>query len=366
MRDQYFENAGFSSEDKANTAFQIVTAMRDVLNVALKSTLVPTYEKSLAYIKDISPQTYEAIVKHLPGKNDNELIRLFKEKAKFLLDSSDMNAFNAKAIELINEDIDKINEIIHNNVNARTSKSHKQKLMAALKHFESRVVTEHQLLNHDFYMANSSDFHLIDEEVDRKDYQLLNGNKLRVYLAHPNKVEHTLGVDMIYECYDLEKKLVRFVHLQYKTWKGQTLTFDLREMRQLERLKLHNCTSKCCEVPQIYASTDPYRLPYCSAFLRPTNKILPRSSKMKTMGDHIPLCKLNQLISTNDTISKAALQALSLSQTSFEEAFNKYLAGSRWMPIHDLEKYYEKRNLLELAGNVRLVAQEVSLSKNIF
>jgi hypothetical protein len=36
IEESFFENENFSEEEKANTAFQIVTAMRDVLNVELQ------------------------------------------------------------------------------------------------------------------------------------------------------------------------------------------------------------------------------------------------------------------------------------------------------------------------------------------
>lgn len=93
----------------------------------------------------------------------------------------------------------------------------KRQLNKALKSFQIRNLSEHEILIHDFSIGNRAGFKLIESEFDRKNYRLPNGHILRMYLAHPNKIEQVLGVDVIYEMYDLKLNLVRFAHLQYKT-----------------------------------------------------------------------------------------------------------------------------------------------------
>lgn len=370
LKEVFFENEAFTDEEKANTAFQVVTGMRDVLNVALKTTYVPTYETALAYINDISPDIYNSILTYLPDKNESDLAKRFREQAEASLDADDFREdeisekeINDVAVRMIIAEIDKCTDVIQQRTIAdkdvKANKTYKRQLNTALKSFLSRKLTEHELLAHDFTAINRAGFKLIDSEFDRKDYKMQNGNILRMYLAHPNKIEYVLGVDVIYECYDLRLNLVRFVNLQYKTWKALSLSFDEREDRQLNRLKQNTCDCKHCEVPIVYGSTSPYRFPYCSAFVRPTNKILPKGSKMKTMGDHIPLCKLNELRNNGSDILRRSIQDLSLTQPSFEEAFNKFHVGSRWMPIGDLEKFYQDRKLTDLVDNIRIIVQEI-------
>jgi len=374
LKEDYFENDNFTPEEKANTAFQIVTGMRDVLNMALKGNYVPTYEKALAYIKDISPNIHQAIIAHLPEKNESDLVKRFREEAQSELNSEEEEAsgleINDVAVRMINAAIDKCDNIIQSNKEAskdgRANKNYKRQLVAALKSFITRTLSEHELLIHDFTAEEKPSFELIDKEFDRKDYNLPDGKILRIYLAHPNKIEYTLGVDVIYECYDLTLRQVRFANLQYKTWKLLSLSFDEREEKQLNRLKTNNCDCKHCEVPTAYASTSPYRFPYCSAFVRPTNKILAKGSKMKTMGDHIPLCRLNQLRESGQPIEKYQVQNASLTQQSFEEAFNKYHVGSRWMQIGDLQQFYEKRKLKDMADNIRIIVQEIDFPEDVY
>ncbi|TCC89109.1 hypothetical protein EZ428_15520 [Pedobacter frigiditerrae] len=371
LKEDFFENEEFSDEEKANAAFQIVTGMRDVLNVALKSNYVPTYQKAIAYIKDISPAIYDTIIDYLPEKVESDLVKRFKESADAEIEFKESENYDSilssTAISMIQQEIDKCDATIQKNSKSskdvKANRGYKKQLLSALKSFDVRKMNEHELLSHDFYIANRKEFKLIDEEVDRKDYRLPDGKILRLYLAHPNKIEQVLGVDVIYECYDLRLNMVRFAHLQYKTWKTLSLSFDEREKRQLERMYTNTCACNHCEVPSAFASASPYRFPYCAAFLRPTNKIMPKGSKMMTMGDHIPLCKINELRASTEQILKHSIQEISLTQQGFEEAFNKFHVGSRWMPIGDLEEYYRKRNLTDLSGNVRIIAQEIAFNE---
>lgn len=358
----FFTDGNSSEEDRANIAFQTVAAVRDVINIAEKNRFTPTYEKSLAYIKDISPSIYNDIINLLPGKNESELVKLYKEKADSILDKENKSQLNQKAVELLLEAIDECDVTISRTLNNKQTKSQKRQLKAALDYFETRELVENQLLNHDFSAAHRPGFSLINEDFNYKDYRLNNGKTLRIYLAHLTNIETKIGVDMIYELYDLELNLVRIAHLQYKTWKSKTLTFDSREIKQLERLKLNNCScNNCIDPPNgVYASTSLFRYPYCSAFVRPTNKVMPKGSKMKTMGDHIPLCRLNELIAGQKEINKGTIHDISITQNNFEEGFNKFQVGSRWMPIRDLEKYYKDRKLEEIEGNVRVIAQEIA------
>ena len=365
LKEEYFESDRFTAEEKANTAFQIVTGMRDVLNVALKGTYVPTYEKAIAYIKDISPNIHNAIVSHLPDKNESDLAQRFREEAEAEFEEEDVSQLQVDdiAVRNINAAIDRCNEIIQKNSVAskevKANKSYKRQLIKAIKSFITRDLNEHEVLMHDFTAVDRPGIELIAREFDRQDYRMYDGKVLRIYMAHPNSIEQTLGVDVIYECYDLTLGLVRFTNLQYKTWKLSHLDFDEREERQLKRLENNNCRCNHCALPQAYGSISPYRFPYCAAFVRPTNRVMAKGSKMKTMGDHVPLCKLNELRAGGSPISKQLIQANSLTQQSFEEAFNKFHVGSRWMEVGDLEQFYAKRKLKDMADNVRIIVQEI-------
>lgn len=346
----YFDQENFTKEDKLETSFSIVTGVRDALTLALKQQ-PPTYETSLRYIEDIDPDLYNQVIKYLPEKNESELVTRFKAKGK---------AVGRDPQVLINEEIEDFTAAIKSSLeDSGPLKKYVSQLRTALQYFKTRELTEHALLNHDFFIVERTDFKEVYSNANRKDYQLPNGNHFRLYLAHPDKIEQTLGADLIYEQYDLKLGLARFAHLQYKTWNGKAIYLTDRDKGQLSRMHSNLCDMSYCKMPSAYQSSNDYRFPYCSAFLRPTSKLIETSTKMRSTGDHIPLCKILALNSTGTTLKKTLLNEYSISHSIFEESFNKYHIGSGWMPIGELEEFYEKRKLHELSDNVRILAQEI-------
>lgn len=348
---EYFNDDTVSEEEKSNSSFNILTATRDALSMALGQQ-PPTYEKALRHLKDLDEDIYSSIVKHIPGKNQSDTVRRFIELGQ---------ALETDPVELIQEEILKYENAVDNaDGKSGSLKVHIAQLNSAKEYFKERNLTEHKLLEHDFYISSRTKLTEIYSHASRKDYKLPNGNHFRMYLAHPDKIEHVLGADMIYEQYDLSRNLVRFAHLQYKTWDDKSIRLSERDVNQLKRLESNNCSSGLCKEPTLFASINKYRYPYCSAFLRPTSKILKSSTKMKSTGLHIPLCNVIGLCNpTGGTIKKDAISESAIKQTIFDESFNNYHLGSGWMPIGDLEDYYNKRNLLDLASNVRIHVQEI-------
>jgi len=347
----YFNDEQYSDEQKSESSFNILSGVRDALSMAIGQQ-PPTYEQTLKHIKDINNEIYNAIVKHLPGKNPSELVTRFIEKA---------NAFGTNPTELINKEITDYEGAVElADGKSGNLKAYIAQLYVAREYFKERNLTEQKLLEHDFYISARTKLKEVYSGAGRKDYKLPNGNHFRIYLAHPEKIEHVLGADLLYEQYDLARNLVRFAHLQYKTWDDKSIRLSERDVAQLKRLELHNCTSGLCKEPTAYASVNKYRYPYCSAFLRPTSKILRTSQKMKSTGQHIPLCNIINLCSPKGgTIKKDSFIDSAISHNIFDESFNNYHLGSGWMPIGDMEEYYTKRNLFDLASNVRIYAQEV-------
>jgi hypothetical protein len=353
-----FNDLNTEEELKSQISFQLVNAIREAVTTALKSPQPITYERALNYLEDISPDIYNQVVHLLPDKNESDLIKYYKDLAK-------ASPEQIEAKKLIEIDIEKHEELIAKSpLDHRFLENHRIKLKAALTYFKERSFSEHKLLQHDFYLASRGKLKLINEDVARRDYRLDDTRKLRINLLHPDKEESILGADLIYEQYDFKYNLVRFVHLQYKTWNSNVLYLnDERMGQQLARLQANTCACGFCKGNNVEKEDGSgnldYRYPYCSAFLRPTNKVLKNGSKMSSTGMHIPICKVNKLKTTDGKITKENIKDLAISQTTFEELFNKTHIGSNWMPFGDLEDYYRKRKLNELSENVRIHAQEV-------
>ena len=226
------ENDGTEEELKSQVSFQLVNAIREAVTTALRITQPITYEKALNYLEDISPTTYQQVIDLLPDKNESELIKYYKDLAA--AKSTPTEIVDPK--ELIKIDLAAHEDLInHSNHNHRQLKNHITKLNAALEYFKERTLSEHKILQHDFYLASRNKLKLLHQDVAHKDYLLDDNRRLRINLLHPDKEESILGADLIYEQYDF-KYLVRFVQLQYKTWNFNTLYLnDDRLVKQLNR-----------------------------------------------------------------------------------------------------------------------------------
>jgi len=90
----------FSDEQKSASSFNILSGVRDAISIAMGQQ-PPTYEKALKHIKDIDSEIYNAIIKHLPGKNPSDLVTRFIDI---------LNRFNLE--ELPEEYYDKLNKLL--------------------------------------------------------------------------------------------------------------------------------------------------------------------------------------------------------------------------------------------------------------
>lgn len=224
-----------------------------------------------------------------------------------------------------------------------------------------RRISEHKALNHDNYLVDRGGYFSkpLYQEDNYKDYRLDNNRILRLRLLHPDKEEIIIGSDMIYEQFDLRTEQVRFVHLQYKMWEDGALYFsDERMMEQLTKLENNLCKSNLCK--GIIGDSE-FRLPYCSGFLRPTNKMQNAESKLVTSGIHVPICHIHKLKETEKKISRGNCHGRSISSKIFEEMFHSGMLGSRWISISELENFYSDKNLTALTHNIRLHAQEIRI-----
>ncbi|KPH12969.1 hypothetical protein [Chryseobacterium sp. ERMR1:04] len=234
-------------------------------------------------------------------------------------------------------------------------------MVAAKEYFTPRNQSEHKSLNHDFYLRSRDDYFgkPIYETDNFKDYQINKNKILRLRLLHPDKDEAILGVDLIYEHFDMEFEIVRFAHMQYKTWNNSVLyeSASSNMRAQLLKMKDHICDSSFCDGHE--SSPSEYRFPYCSAFLRPTSKLQANNSKLVTSGYHVPLCQALKLLDKDGKLTKLSIKDKSIKGSIFEELFVSNIAGSRWISIDELEKFYEDKGIASNLNTIRIHAQEV-------
>jgi hypothetical protein len=354
---EYFDNKNIDEEERRNTALQIVSTLREAINLGKREQNPITYEKTLDILAEIKPSFYDPITKLLRNKNESDLVKFYKEMAE----AQSTDALKFSPVDLINEELHKMETLSENNGDKKFIKKRVLDLKAAKEYFMPRKVSEHKALNQDFFLAGRGDYFSknIYENDSYKDYKLDNNRVLRLRLLHPDKEEAILGSDLVYEQFDLKTNRVRFIHMQYKMWADSTLYFnDERMMGQISKLETHLCKSNYCTS----ATNDgAFRLPYCSAFLRPTNKMQNADSKLVTSGVHVPICFIQKIKETEKKLTRKNCSENSISSKVFEELFHSNMIGSRWISIDELEAFYEQKEISSLTNSIRIHAQEVSI-----
>jgi len=327
-----------------------------------------TYEKTIDAIYEIKPDLYKAVNNLLPIKNESETVRYFKQKAE-ATNKGEEGLFKVTPELLLNNEIKEHNELLKN----ATDKDYKllerkiKEYEAALRYFKPRRVSEHKILVNDFnnVLADKHDYFAqeFDSNEEYKDFILANDKILRLRLYHPDKPEHITGTDVVYEIYDLLNERVRFIHLQYKVWDDKTIYLNNPKIQsQMKKMDLTLCKSGYCKGKNQENKPDSYRLPYCCGFFRPTDRIMNSDSSLKSSGFHIPMCEMFKYLNKHGKITKKEIAQKSVSNKIFEDLFILNLAGSRWIDMKYLDRFYMEKGLDSFMQNISLRAQEFIIS----
>lgn len=352
-------------DSKKDIAFNIVAAVREAIDIANKKAGPPTYEQTLQILHDIEPNLYEFCNEQLKNKNENEMARLFKERAAVetlkegrIITPEDLLEKEIKNYaELRNQEgIDRENK--------QSIKRHIISLEAALESMKPRRLSEHRVLERDFKVERS---HLgaepFKESDDYVDYRLAKNRFLRIRMLHPDQAEHILGADLIYERYNKNTDNVRIAVLQYKVWNDNNVLYfsnaDDRNLGQMKKLHKHLCEHDLCAQGEKEIGSLDYRFPYCCAFLRPTDRMQDPNSKMISSGVHIPICSAIEMAERDKKIVKDEIRHSALTHDVFEYLFNHGFIGSRAMPCDKMEEFYKDLEVFEGSRTIKVYAKEV-------
>lgn len=357
-------------EDRNDLAFQLVVAMRDTINIAKKKGYKSTYENAIQQFHDFSPELYSDIVESLPQRNLSEDAKVYiaKAEAKSLAATDKITP-----LELLDEDINELRVLIAQNAEMAfdQKKILKQKILSLeslRKSLKPRTLSEHRILSRDASRADRNDFgaQFISGNDFFVDYKITDEKFLRIRLLHPDQAEHMTGADLIYEQHDEERGLIRILFLQYKIWDNGVLYFSQAKnlKAQVEKLESCVCQNKYCSPPSIATGYKEYRYPYCSAFVRPTDKLQNQHEKLVSSGVHIPICTMIKHIKDGyEKIDRKQMRFDTLNHELFEQLFNRGFIGSQWFEQETIEDFYKKYKILESDESVIFYAREVKEAK---
>ncbi|KPH12970.1 hypothetical protein [Chryseobacterium sp. ERMR1:04] len=107
-KNDYFLNDEIPEDERRDTAFQTVNAIRESVTLAKNSSLPITYEFAFSIIYDLDKELYESIINLLVSKNENEIVKYYKEIAEAL--SSEDNILDP--IDLIQKELNELEDIL--------------------------------------------------------------------------------------------------------------------------------------------------------------------------------------------------------------------------------------------------------------
>ena len=142
-------------------------------------------------------------------------------------------------------------------------------------------------------MRSSRVLPVSQEGNNYREFDIGDSRILRIRVLHPDPPEHKIGADLIYENYDARDETVRLAFVQYKLWDRKLFYYDERLDKQIQKMFALTCEKGGLCAPPSQREMWVYRLPYCTAFFRPTDRLQSPNSTLHSTGLHMPICAMN-------------------------------------------------------------------------
>ena len=352
------------STSRIDAEWIALSAFRGLTKIASKGDMAKsTYDNAL----DLGGELYPELLGHessvLRRERESDTAKEYRQKAELI---SIKKNEPTSPVSLVQADIGEFKDLLsiaEKNKGDRTSVDQLKKklgqLVAAEKEMSPVAHSENQLIFRDAYNVERN-LPAIRSGKGSRDFQLPDGNVLRVRVLHPDAPEHVSGADIIYERHSPTENKASIVAVQYKIWSDKVLRLtDPRLIEQLAKLNKFMCANGMCSQDK---SDNTYRFPCCAAFLRPTDKLQKTDQKYFSSGEHLPICRINEC-KTETVRGKPALEynkmrEVSLSSEMFEYLFNKGKIGSRLLGYDELKQLYADYVIESAEDNVVIYAQE--------
>ncbi len=343
-----------------------LNAIRGLTKIATKGDArKSTYDTALELGGELYPELLGPDASILRRERESDTAKEYRQRAGL---KSIRNGVLVTAGELITEDIDDLKDLLgvakqekHEKAKVDQLRRRLSVLVDAEKEINPIPHTENQLIFRDALSVERI-VPAIRSGKAYRDFELPDGNILRVRVLHPDKPEHITGADIIYERHSPNEESVRIVAVQYKIWDKKTMYLSEERMQtQLDRLKGFTCDKSICQQTSI---ENPYRFPCCAGFLRPTDKLQRPDQSFLSSGEHLPICRINECKTVGprgaEVLEYSKMRDISLSSEMFEQLFNKAKIGSRLLSYDELEVFYEEHQVSGGDDRVIIYAQEFS------
>lgn len=353
--------------NRLDLEWEILNAIRDLIKIATQGDdSKATYSHALDLGAAICPKILGSDVSILRQDRESNLTKEYRQRAAI---TSIRDKKEITALFLINEEINEYESLIKVAKESR-DKTEVDKLQKRLntlhvskKEIELDKNSENQLIFRDALKVDRK-IPMLFEGKESRTFKLSGKNCLTIHVLHPEIPEHITGADLVYERFDSITKTVVIAFVQYKIWEGKKLYItnnksNERMLGQIEKMREFLCMRGACRNEDI---NNQFRFPFCSAFLRPTDKLQSPSQTFISTGEHLPICHIDDCSKITSRNAKVLeyenIKKFSLSHEQFGELFNEGKIGSKPLSIEELDELYKDSQIVSDNDRILLYAQE--------
>lgn len=354
-----------SFEHRLDAEWVALNAIREMLGIAFKGKVSPTYLQSLQVGRRIAAKIFDSESSLLGRNREPQLVQEYRQKADAV---SQIRGRIVEPLEVLDEDIELQQRLVRTTGDKILIQRRLENLEDIRVYFLPKSYTENQIIIRDLYKADRG-LPIPPIEGDTfRDFKVSDDRGMRIRMLHPDPVEHAIGADLIYEHYWDKRHVARIALIQYKIWNGKALYLSQASNVEDQMNKMRNifCKRDLCSAFEGTSRTGAYRLPYCSVFLRPTDKIQDPDVRLISSGLHIPICvafkKLEDTARGGKKIESRMIRSESVSHKVFEEMFNANLLGSKWLTYEELAELYRSHGVFDVNQRIVLHAQEFGIN----
>jgi len=337
--------------DRLNIEWITLVALREAVAVTLKDTSV-VYKDTLRLAEVLVPALFH---------QDRSLLQRHWESPEARECREIATSMSISFEEAVKDEIQRYEKMTQKGKleDTKTLRHKLTKLKQISQEARSRKYYEGRLIHRDSSVG--VDLPISKRGDDYNDFALPRNRVMRVRVTHETEIEDINGADLVYEHHWVKEEKVRVAAIQYKMMQKERYISKSKDLRdQISRLRNNFCSRIPCTTNDHTQPNHFFRLPYCSAFLRATNKLQSTDASTVSTGYYMPICRVNNLIDKKLEICQDNIPGETVNFRVFEGLFNSGVLGSRWLTYRELEEIHREQKILEANDTVAIHVQIMS------
>jgi hypothetical protein len=333
-------------------------ALRDALVIAHGRPEEITYKQAFSFGAQVAPELYLSVDRILDNPKESIGVQEIRQRASA---QSALEGRHISALDYIESEIAKLRQQIDAHPDPHLLEKILARYDAYRQEIRPREYRETALIIGDAVHTGKG-LPGSGEGRGYNDYLLNKERMLRVRVTHMEKPEDRLGCDLIYENLDFKRETARIIIIQYKMWEkyDQVLHWDQRDEKQYIRLEGATCKSRLCDPESVSYRT--FRMPNCTAFVRPTDRLQEPNSPLHSSSLHIPICVMKESWQVNQgkgkSIRRPQVESRALSHRTFGELFDNCMVGSKEITWDEMTALYRGFGIFESHDRVYVHVQD--------